>query len=154
MKQIAKINTFIEAEMMKGLLEKNGIESVIEGSREYASHVLGSAEGMYIVYVNEESYEQASKVISELKIYLVEQDGESVAASANDSFKKAIFCALIGTMFPILFHYFAFQHFGKYWSVEKRIRSKFLASLLFLIVSCCGLVAVLLIVSTVWRQLS
>jgi hypothetical protein len=152
MKQIAKTNTSIEAEMIKGLLAKNSIESVIEGSREYTSHLLGSTDGVYLIYVNEQFEEQAKKIIGGVKISLVDAIDESVQSATPDYFKKAIFCALIGTMFPVLFHYYAFQHFGNYWKAESHASRKTFALLLFLLICSLGFIVTLMYAQIIFRM--
>jgi hypothetical protein len=120
-----------QAEIVKNLLEDNGINSVnLMGSRDYVDIVTGMGQVPTEIHVEEECFQEAQKILTNyfnrpiLKIV----DGNSLnfeEKSPKDDFRKIAFLSVAAVFFlPLVFNVLATLKLQKYLKQDHPLKRK------------------------------
>ena len=63
-KELKKVYSRLEAEMIRGCLNEEGIDANVSGSREYASIITGADQGTYVIKVSEQDWPRAHEILN------------------------------------------------------------------------------------------
>ena len=143
MKKILHFTSQIEAHIVVQSLRSHGYNAEIVGGREYLSLVLGGDAGKYDILVNESDAAEALKFFEKTKresqLTLVGSEESAVISSRSYLSKAVIFSLLSMTMFPLVFNIVAIMNLVYFWSAEKDLNKKILATTLVSVLQATAL---------------
>lgn len=147
MKILTTVLNESEAKMLVSYLTASGIKAESEGAKEYASIVIGSDQGRYRIYVEENDFEAAEGLMKQMQ-----QSHLSIATEAPaipNYFKRAVIMAILATItIPIVFNIASLLNAKKYWNSSQQEANAKLKLLLILILQIPGLGSAYLLLST------
>jgi|GEM_PF-3532747 len=132
MKILTTVTNESEAQMIVASLKSAGIAAESQGAKDYASIIVGSDQGRYQIFVDENDFESAEKFLQSMqRSHLSIADEEP--ATPNYFKRAAIMATLAMVMLPIVFNIVSLMSARKYWAHStKDSEAKFKLVLLFL----------------------
>lgn len=118
------ISSRTEADMAAGLLQANGIDAVVNGTKEYASVVTGHDLGRFEIMVTEECAEEATSILNSIEP--PEGLQPPPVRDARESLKRAIVFALMGAiLIPVIFNYVSIVNLKSYYESSSKTPKTF-----------------------------
>lgn len=122
------ISSRMEADMAVGLLQANGIDAVVNGTKEYASVVTGHDLGRFEIMVTEECAQDANQILNTIDPMEGQRQPPPIR-DARESLKRAIVFALMGAiLIPVIFNYVSIVNLINYYEASPKTPKTFVTA--------------------------
>lgn len=138
-KLVREFQDHTEALMAKDYLQSHGVESDLDGVREYSSIVVGGTQGRYFLRVKPEDYDRAADLLHRSQLALVEKQEPQTETSSVSMRRSVSFAFMAVFLLPWIGNYISIREALKYARQRPRATSTSFFIILISIMQLPGL---------------